>query len=111
MDTIGIILDVFQSSGLSLLALFSFNLVYELLAVLATMAIAERRRVLSPLLSATLEPVKLVSLLLVVDSTNKWVCVGAIMFACLIGNYLAIALMDWVDKRKAKKNETESHKH
>jgi small neutral amino acid transporter SnatA (MarC family) len=102
MDTLGIVIDAFRVSGLSLLALFSFNVIYELMCVVSTMAMAERRRVLSPLLSAALEPAKLISLLLVMDSANKYVCVGVIMVACVIGNYCAILLMDQIDKWRNK---------
>ena len=76
------------------------------MVVVATMAIAERRKILSPILSALLEPIKLISLLYVVDTTNRYLAVGLIMVATVMGNSLAIALMNWFDKNKKAKRRT-----
>jgi hypothetical protein len=91
---------------LSLLVLLVFSLLYEALIVAYTISVAEKRRMAASILSAIIEPVKLVSLLMVVDSTNKWVSVLVVSLACGLGNYWTIsAVCKMGVKTKKKKIE------
>jgi hypothetical protein len=82
--------------------LFIFTIVYEILIVISTVSTAERRKILSPIFSAILEPIKVISLLFVIDAINKYLAIAIIMIACVIGNYLGIIILDYIDKKRGR---------
>jgi len=67
----------------------------------------QRHKFLSPILSASLEPIKLISLLFVVESHDKMISIAIITIATLIGNYMAIQFADYWPRfnKKGKTNE------
>lgn len=85
------------------MALFAFTITYEIIIVMSTLAIAERRKVLSPLLSAALEPIKLLSLLFIIGSQNQYLAIIVITIATAVGNYSAIVFMNWLDRKRQEK--------
>jgi len=75
---------------LSLILLVIFTLILEFLLVACTLAIAERKAVSSAILSMLIEPVKLLSLLIVIASDQKILSIVLISLACGVGNFLTI---------------------
>ena len=94
---------------LSLVVLLVFSVVYEGLIVAYTIAVADKRRLVASILSAIIEPVKLVSLVLVVDSENKWVSIAVVSLACGIGNYWTISAICKIAKKKPTKDKEPIH--
>jgi hypothetical protein len=88
---------------LSLLVLLVFSVLYEALIVAYTISVAEKRRMVASILSAIIEPVKLVSLILVVDSMNKWLSIAVVSISCGIGNYFTISAVCKFGRKKTKK--------
>lgn len=84
----------------TLVLLFFFTIIYEAIIVAATLAIAERKKLRSSILSAIIEPIKLVSLLFVISSQYKILSIIVMAVACGVGNYLTIWFLD--RKRHAK---------
>lgn len=90
---------------LSLAILLVFNVLYEALIVAYTIAVADRKRLIASILSAVIEPVKLVSLILVVESMNKWLAVAVVSLACGVGNYFTLSAICKLDhKRKPRQS-------
>jgi hypothetical protein len=89
-----------------MIALFCFTILYEIMIVVSTIAMVEKRIVLSPTLSALLELAKLVSLLFVIDSTNKILSVSIVMVACYIGNMIAILVLRRIEAKKKRRLES-----
>jgi hypothetical protein len=91
---------------LSLLVLFVFSILFEALIVAYTVAVSEKRRIVASILSAIIEPVKLASLLLVVDSSNKWLSVAVVSISCGLGNYWTLSAICKIGRKKATKPTT-----
>lgn len=87
---------------LTILALFLFTILYEGLVVAYTLAVAERKKYWSAFFSAAIEPVKLISLLIVINSVNKGLGVAVISAGCWIGNVVIISLMEKFGFKKIK---------
>jgi hypothetical protein len=92
---------------MSLLALVAYTIILEALAVAWTIAISNRRIWLSALIGAFFEPIKIVSLLLVVESQNKIVSVVAIAITCAVTNVMMILLFNKADAAVNKEKESE----
>jgi hypothetical protein len=84
----------------AIIGLFFFTIVYEIMIVVSTTALIEKRLVLSPTLSALLELAKLVSLLFVIDSKNKILAISVVMIACYLGNYGTLVILKRLEKKK-----------
>lgn len=94
---------------ISLLVLLVFSILYEALIVAYTISVADRKRLTASILSAIIEPVKLISLLLVVESMNKWISILVVSLACGLGNYWTIsAVCKYGPKHKKKTKPTGS---
>ena len=91
---------------MQLFLLLLFTLVLEVLIVGCTLAIAERRKLLAAVLSALIEPIRIVSLLFIIGSTDKVLIVALVSITCGIGNYLTILLFDKIRPRKKKHEQT-----
>jgi len=88
---------------LIILFLFLFTILYEGLIIAYTISVADRRKYLAAIFSAAIEPVKFISLLVVIDTPHKILGISAISLACAISNILIISLMN---KMKPKKNSS-----
>jgi hypothetical protein len=75
---------------LYLVLLFIFTLVVEILINVHMIAVARAKRLPASFLSASIEPVKLLSVLIVIGSDNKLIAVLICSVACFIGTFLAI---------------------
>lgn len=78
----------------TLVLLFFFTIVYEAIIVAATAAIADGKKIRSAILSAIIEPIKLVSLLFVINSKYQILSIIIITLACGLGNYLTLQFLD-----------------
>ena len=84
------------------------SLVYEILLVLYTIFIAEKREVLVPISSGILELLKYISLIFVVNYPNKVLAAIVVTIAVIIGSYLAVLIAKYLAKSKVKKNDFSS---
>lgn len=84
---------------LSLILLVIFTLILEFLIVACTLAIAERRAMLSAILSMMIEPVKLLSLLIVIGSQDKILSIILVSLACGVGNFFTILMFNKLRKK------------
>lgn len=78
----------------TLTLLFFFTILYEAIIVAATLAIADRKKLRSAILSALIEPIKLASLLFVIGTQYQLASIIIISLASGIGNYLTIWFLD-----------------
>jgi Na+-translocating ferredoxin:NAD+ oxidoreductase RnfE subunit len=92
----------------TLLILFFFTIVYECLIVAYTISVADRKKYMAAVFSALIEPIKFVSLLIVMDTPYKVLGIGAISLACAISNIAIIHIMDKISEKKKGKKDVES---
>jgi hypothetical protein len=85
-----------------LVALFGMNFLLEILLVSNTIAAARNRKLFASILSAAIEPLKLVSLFIVIETTNRTASVLIVSLSCFIGSYVAIDLAKYWAKRNRK---------
>jgi H+/Cl- antiporter ClcA len=91
---------------MTLLWLFIFNIVLEVLITSNTVAAARNHKLFASILSASIEPVKLVSLFIVFETTNRLEAVIIVSIACFIGSYVAIDLAKWWNTKLKRKRRT-----
>ena len=70
---------------LTILFLFLFTILYEGLIIAYTISVADRRKYLAAIFSAAIEPVKFISLLIVIDTPHKFLGIG-------VADYLKTAI-------------------
>ena len=87
---------------LTILALFLFTIIYEALIVAYTISVADRKKYWSAFFSATIEPIKCISLLIVIDSAHKILGIAAISIACAISNVGLMTILEKLNLRKKK---------
>lgn len=87
---------------LTILILFLFTILYEGLIIAYTISVADRKKYLAAIFSAAIEPVKFISLLIVIDTPHKVLGISAVSLACALSNILIISLMDKLKITKKK---------
>jgi hypothetical protein len=89
-----------------LLALFTA--LYEVLIVLLTMAITDRKKLLASILSGSIEPLKLISTVIVVRSgsmTDVIIGITVVSVTCSIANYFTIHFVEKFEERRQRLEE------
>ena len=87
---------------LQLLLILFFTIIIEVLAVACNIAMCERRKHISALISAIMEPIKVVSLLFVIEGQYRYLSILIVSFACYVGNYYAVSMYDKLFPKKKK---------
>lgn len=89
---------------LQLIVLVLFTIILEFLVVGWTLAVSQKRKLLAALLGALIEPVKIISIIFVIELDNRWLGVLLVAAACGLGNYLTLALFEKFENKKRKHN-------
>lgn len=80
--------------------LFLFTTINEAFVVIYTHSIQQRNKLVTALVSALMEPIRLVSVIYVVENEYKWLSVISVSAGCAFGSFLTLL---WLNRKKEKK--------
>jgi len=89
----------------TLLTLFLCTILHEGMIIAYTIAVADRKKYYAAIFSALIAPIQFITMLIVVESSEKVAGLITIAIACGISSIAVISIMDKLDLKKRKIRE------